>query len=440
MEVPKIDKKKKNSHGHVPIEWQEEQWEMHFYELKKFKKKFGHCDVSLGRNNPYYLLGMWCNHQRHNKKFQPLKFSPDRERKLNAIGFSWVIFDKKFENKLWELKQFKKKYGHYNVSASEDNNPYFPLSCWVRAQRMHYHRRTLKAERIAKLNNIGFNWINPLKDTWDARFNELKKFKKKYGHFDVPKRSKEYPALSYWCVNQRRRTQYNRPDRVAKLNKIGFTWNVPDSHFEDNFRKLQQYQQKNGHCQVKESENLSLSKWCGRIRHERKKGTLKAERISRLTALGFEWGNLSKMTKKLQWEQQFLRLKEYQQKYGNYNVPGTTGNPNRSLAHWVNTQRMYYKTKNKRLMAERIAKLNSIEFNWINPKRYSGRVKDIDLLNELKRLYVMVGKPPGQFHINKYGKYKQKAYYTHFGSIPKAREAAGIPKKLSKREMTLSRR
>jgi hypothetical protein len=286
--------------------------------------------------------------------------------------------------------------------------------------------KELKINKRKKKDHSHLN-LELLEEKWEMQYYELKKFKKRYGHCDVPislkPEYKRYRVLSRWCRTQRMRAKYINPDRVNKLNKIGFTWNILEQDFENNFRKLKQFCEKNGHCRVKESENLPLSKWCTRLRFERREGILKVERINRLTQLGFDWQRI----KELRWEQQFLRLKQYKKKYGDYNVPESGQYV--PLSAWVRGQRVYYRTKNKLLTPERIARLNNIGFTWVKPNERSNRIKETDLLNELKRLYKQVGRPPSNIHINKYGKYGQKAYYNHFGSIPKALEAAGMPEK-----------
>jgi len=268
---------------------------------------------------------------------------------------------------------------------------------------------------------------------WEMHFYELKKFRKKFGHCDVPdlKYKNPYSSLARWCNHQRHNKKFSPlkypPDWLRKLNEIGFSWNMRDKLFESNFRQLKEYHQKHGHCDVSKPENPKLVQWCFKLRieHRMNVSRLTKERAARLNELGFNWfkGN------KEQWELQFARLKEYKKKYGHCNVPLSRRNASYYyLSQWVQMQRKLYHNKNKRLTAERIEKLNSIEFNWINPLKSGNAYKhsDEDLLNELRRLHFISGKPPSIRYIDVYGKYSPKLYYTRFGSISFARKAAGI--------------
>ncbi|MUV59766.1 homing endonuclease associated repeat-containing protein [Halobacterium sp. CBA1126] len=62
------------------------------------------------------------------------------------------------------------------------------------------------------------------------------------------------------------------------------------------------------------------------------------------------------------------------------------------------------------------------------------RYSDEELLQELQRLKNRLEKPPSREDINKYGKCSAQTIYTHFGSITKAREQAGVghPEKANK--------
>jgi hypothetical protein len=504
MKNPTIYKLQEDNY--LTLSKREKQWEMQFFELKKYKEKYGHCDVPISskpKYKRYQTLAKWCNKQRsqlskhlhpdhverlteigftwgirdkffeHN--FQQLKqyrkehghfflkesenrslsnwckwiryergkgrLSEERIRRLTELGFEWKDLIKKRNELKWQrqfnrLQEYKKKYGHLNIATSRQNKPHLYLWLWTDTQRKLYNTNSLETDKIAKLNSIGFDWLNPasLAMRWNTQFNELKKFKEKYVHCNVslsPK-NKTYYVLANWCSTQRRQETNLTPDQVKRLTEIGFSWNIRDKLFEDKFQQLKQYREKYGHCTVKYSENQALAYWSTKQRGERKTGTLSIERVRRLTELGFEWKDLRIDIKNLKWEQQFNRLKEYKKQYGHCNVTALKYSKYLSLVPWVKTQRILYENKYNNLTSERIAKLNSIGFSWIKPatkrKRYK-KITHIDLFNELKRLYALNGKPPSKSDIDKFGKYKSYAYYSRFGSIPKAREAAGISSK-----------
>lgn len=55
--------------------------------------------------------------------------------------------------------------------------------------------------------------------------DELKKFKKREGHCNVPRSCLENPDLGRWVASQllRRRISISK-ERASKLDSIGFTW------------------------------------------------------------------------------------------------------------------------------------------------------------------------------------------------------------------------
>mmetsp|Transcript_4241 Transcript_4241/g.4858 ORF Transcript_4241/g.4858 Transcript_4241/m.4858 type:complete len:100 (-) Transcript_4241:21-320(-) len=94
-------------------------------------------------------------------------------------------------------------------------------------------------ERINKLANIGFNWTK--KQSWDEKFEELKLYKAKCGHTNVPQSYTDQPNLERWVRNQRQgyrnyalgnkqKSQGMCKERVIKLDSIGFNWGKSKQH------------------------------------------------------------------------------------------------------------------------------------------------------------------------------------------------------------------
>ena len=83
----------------------------------------------------------------------------------------------------------------------------------------------LEKDRFQRLEKIGFQW-DPQADQWEERFAELKAFKKKYGHCNVPLHCKEKPQLARWVSKQRTVKARGKlsPDRIKRLEEIGFQW------------------------------------------------------------------------------------------------------------------------------------------------------------------------------------------------------------------------
>lgn len=55
---------------------------------------------------------------------------------------------------------------------------------------------------------------------WDAKYNELLLFRKRFGHCNVPQRWSENKTLGSWVIRQRSYQAYLSPDRYDNLTHI----------------------------------------------------------------------------------------------------------------------------------------------------------------------------------------------------------------------------
>ena len=194
------------------------QWNDKFEFLKKFKKRFHHCNVpDLWKENP--ALGRWVAMQRTHRHL----LSKERIRKLNELGFTWNMREFVWERDYQKLIAFKGQFGHCEVPKGRKE--FAQLAEWVGKQRIDKRKglSRLSAERISKLNKIGFHWGRENKP-WDERFKELKAFKSRFGHCRVLRSWKENPGLAKWVAHQRRGRHKLSADRKKKLNQLGFVW------------------------------------------------------------------------------------------------------------------------------------------------------------------------------------------------------------------------
>ena len=231
---------------------------------------------------------------------------------------------------LLKLAAFKAEHGHCRVTMKIDPK----LSGWVDKQRMHKRRlnagdsnpvkRGITAERVAKLDAIGFEWSPPLGSTdetgWEAMLSKLVAFKAEHDHCRVPHRHPADPKLGQWVGTQRQCKKRldagnSSPgitaERVAKLEAIGFEWVMPptrvgpvdEAGWEAMLSKLAAFKAEHEHCRVpcRHPADPKLGKW---VRHQRfNKKRLDAgepspciteARVAKLEAIGFEWVVLKK--------------------------------------------------------------------------------------------------------------------------------------------------
>lgn len=223
-------------------------WLQKYEELKKFKFCKGHCNVSkhFGRSKS---LRQWVNRQRHEckkiREGKPSSMTLSRIDALNDLGFQWNMLEDNWLYKYEELKQFKSREGHFNVPLKGKKN--ISLSIWVCKQRQQYKYMvegkpsSITQLRIKSLENIGFQWSEKkacrntqnLHNKWVMRYGQLRRFKCRNGHFNIPKYT-QFTPLRNWVGTQRlqyknmREGKHTRltEQRIQALDAIGFTWNT----------------------------------------------------------------------------------------------------------------------------------------------------------------------------------------------------------------------
>ncbi|HEY6169683.1 MAG TPA: helicase associated domain-containing protein, partial [Verrucomicrobiae bacterium] len=337
-------------------------WESGFDQLREFKEHHGHCDVPGGRSG-HQPLARWVLRQRGTQKRGELR--TDRKERLDALGFAWASENlsrrEKWERRVAELLAFKERFGHTRVPAKWKENK--PLGHWVHVQREFRKKGMISAERIAQLDSIGFEWSDPgrlsltcethWEARWDQKFEQLREFKERHGHCEVPGGGSELRLLAKWVQRQRgdRIRGALRPDRKDRLDALGFTWGSVNPSlrnlWEDRFAELLAFKERFGHTRVpaKWEGNLGLGHWVSNQRQFRRKGRLSAGRIARLDAIGFVWDfsrglgtSKAEVNQKL-WEQNLERFVQFKNRFGHDRVP--TGDPEHlPLADWVRRQRL----------------------------------------------------------------------------------------------------
>jgi Helicase associated domain len=94
----------------------------------------------------------------------------------------------------------------------------------VSNQRTAFKKGTLPKDKDKEklLTALNFSWA-PKNDAWELKFHALCDFQKKHGHCNAPQRN---PELGGWVNEQRQNFKNDQlaPDRVARLNDIGFSW------------------------------------------------------------------------------------------------------------------------------------------------------------------------------------------------------------------------
>jgi len=181
-----------------------------------------------------------------------------------------------------KLKQFKDFHGHTNVPTRFDRS----LSVWVKHQRKESCKNSLSNEQIQLLEDIGFQWnvLRGSRHSWEEKFQKLKEFQETHGHCKVPLKLDR--QLNSWVDAQRQANKQGRltEDRIKKLESLGVQWIVKS--WESKFKKLREYKEFHGHCNVPLHTEKQLYRWVVDQRRAHKRGKLSAERVKKLQDLG----------------------------------------------------------------------------------------------------------------------------------------------------------
>jgi DNA-binding TFAR19-related protein (PDSD5 family) len=262
-----------------------EAWEEGFNKLMQFKETNGNCRVPRRFTLDDFSLGSWVGNQRAAKD----SMSPERQERLDAIGFVWDTLAEAWEEGFSKLLQFKEAEGHCRVPQVFKVDD-FRLGIWTSNQRAA--KDSMSPERQERLDAIGFVW-DTLAEAWEEGFSKLLQFKEAEGHCRVPQVFKvDDFRLGIWMSTQRAAKDSMSPERQERLDAIGFVWDTLAEAWEEGFSKLLQFKEAEGHCRVPVSfkrDGFSLGTWVSTQR--KTKDSMSPERKQRLDEIGFVWAS-----------------------------------------------------------------------------------------------------------------------------------------------------
>jgi len=276
------------------------------------------------------------------------------------------------------------------------------LRSWLNNQRYMYQRKvngensSLTDERQEKLESLGYS-MSPRYELWDLKYCQVKEFLETNGCFpydlDLSELDKEGRQLYLWCQRQRRSYRLYKRKRVprrassvfddnggnamtaereAKLNELGFIWNIYENNWMKRYRELQIFIRNHGHTNVpfEYAGNKQLATWVSEQRYHykkftdgRRKSSMTPKRFKLLDSLGFEWDVFE-----ARWMQKYQELEEFVRINGKGSLP--TYQQNATLRRWIKHQRVLYRKKHDEgesnsLTDKREALLDELGFPWL---------------------------------------------------------------------------
>jgi len=305
------------------------------------------------------------------------------------------------ENDEWNqmyriLLLFKENRGHVRVSrvknTKEDlaREPYLDrLGLWVYQQRADYRRGRdnphdpgIEPYREKALTPLGFNW-DLREEKWEMRFDQLKEFKAKHGHCDVPTSGKKYdadPHLQRWVNFQRKEyRKYKAGDlnnclnevRIQKLRDLGFQIEgVKEVTWYQQYEKLKDFYNVYGHCELKAVFGTQkLVEWLDRQQDYFNKNKLSQDRVLKLKQLDIDLSNdqSEEKRKERNWWMKYEAMRAHKLLYKTCQVSPNDRNRH-ELLEWSNEMRKehqkFLKKESSVLNQDKIKRLDELRFQW----------------------------------------------------------------------------
>ena len=343
----------------------EDKWSDGFEALKVFKAAHGHCYVEEELTTDE-TLSSWVRNQKIH--FSKGNMSPDRKALLDKIGFKWDSkIDQRWSERYDQLVAYHAEHGDADIPGKWKNDR--KLANWVNAQRQRRKQNEITGEEIRLLDLLGFTWKSRDVGTWEDRLEEIKNFKAKNGHCDVPLNYPANPKLGRFVNSMR--TQKSRgvlsEHRIKLLEQTGFKWkaqtNQNEDFWETRCKQLLDYKQRNGHGNDYWNKDPKLARWALLQRQKKRTGTIHPKLEEMLNEVGFDWNfknNLDQVNLKDLWEARYQQLVDYKTRTGHCDVPAKW-QENQLLGNWVSRQRQL--KRSSMLHPERESMLNNIGFN-----------------------------------------------------------------------------
>lgn len=180
-----------------------------------------------------FQLGAWQDHQR--QSYKKGKLPSDRINRLEGIGFKWILIDDAFEDGFRETLRYKQQFGTPNAPRSYKTSAGYMLGEWHGMLRQLYKKRKLPTDRIGRLDEIGFAW-NPHAEAFEKGFQETLRYMNGFGYSNAPYSYKTLEGFPLGKWQDTQKQNYKKkclsPDKVKRLEGIGFKWQLKMSDFQ----------------------------------------------------------------------------------------------------------------------------------------------------------------------------------------------------------------
>jgi hypothetical protein len=345
-------------------------WNEYFLRLKIYREQSGDCLVHP-RWSKDPSLGSWVVKQRSDYKKGLLE--RDQYDLLQTLEFEWDPHESFWQEQFKKLTHYINKHGANSLTNLRFVDS--TLDDWI--SRMRRDRECLPADKIDKLNRIGFVWA-PNKNIRDKHIRELIEFKKEYGHCRVPIKWKNNPSLAQWVFKIRHNPQITSSADQHYLTEIGFDWNPHKSYWKGNLESLIKRKKVCGNNwrDGLSREDPTLYSWISRQRQLHQKNKLSIEKQKLLENFESNWMLVQNQKLKGSSFQDYLdALRDFKKSHGHCRVP-KKWNLNSELANWVS--RIRTQRKKGSFSTLQVQALEQIGFDWaLGQEKQNRRITEL---------------------------------------------------------------
>ncbi|MFG2043935.1 Helicase associated domain protein [Dactylosporangium sp. NPDC048998] len=260
---------------------------------------------------------------------------------------------------------FHAAYGHLDILVEHVTDSGYPLGRWLHHQRKARRRGVLPAARIAALDSLGMLW-DPRGARWQVGLTHATAHRHREGHLRVPPdhvTADGYP-LGSWIRRQRKLYTAGRlpAERAAALEALGIEWFPYEAMWQRGITAATAFHARHSHLRVPdehtEADGYRLGQFIVAQRMLYRRGTLTADRVAALEALGMIWNS-----REHRFNLGLAAASRYHRAHGHLHVPKEhQTNDGHRLGAWLSSQRT--KLRQGRLPADRAAALDAISVTW----------------------------------------------------------------------------
>lgn len=358
-------------------------WQERYDLLKKIYNRDGNIDIQSTYVEDDIPIGKWLYNQI--KAYWGINgwyLSEDKISLLEDLNIDWKE-DKycdglqEYRNKCWMSNYYllKEYVEVFDVESLNTRTEYegIKIGAWLSRQRSD---KTLSNEKIQLLKAIGIK-IKIFDEEWMEMYELVKEFVDKYGWDKIVQKTKyKGKNIGKWLDTRRleKRGKSGIPgvtlteERIKLLDDIGMVWEINASKWNSFYDALKDFLEIHSWDEIHNTtvyKDYKIGDWVMRQRRiyngTSSTGELTDLQIKKLEELGIVWN-----VNKNRWDEMFLLVKEYVEKFGWDKMKYDTNYKNKNIGAWLARQKGARRNKCGRLKIsqDRIDLLDSIGIDW----------------------------------------------------------------------------